>query len=95
MKFEKKEYDYKESILPQEKQARLNELRKAQIDRGFSPGEKEEFQILAKQEDALRKARAKLSPEEQEQYLALIAKQASGEELSPEEAEDLVRLRGM
>ncbi len=84
---EKKEYDYKESILPSGEQGRLNELRSIQIDRDFTPDELEEFQRLSREETPELP-----SEEEKQEYLALTRKQTDSKDWTPDNAKRLREL---
>ncbi len=77
-----KDYDFKDSLLSQEKQLRLNKLRSIQSERNFSKEEKEEFFRLSREEDDRRKELSgggKLREEEKVELKELRQKQIDGD----------------
>lgn len=87
------DFDYKESILPKDKQERLNELRRAMIDRPLTPEELRDFSQLQKEHDFEKQGGAVIGSEK-EKYLELTRKQTEGgKDWTPEDAKELARLQ--
>ena len=89
---EKEEFDYKESILPKEKQERLNELRRVMIDRPLTSEESRDFLQLQKEHDLEKRGGAVIGSEKEE-YLELTRKQTESKDWTPEDAKKLRRLQ--
>ena len=86
------DYDFRESLLPPEKQRRLNELRRIQSGREFTPDELKDFKQLS-EESQSEESSQELTPEERQEYTRL-SKKSTGEGFSNDEERALfVRLQ--
>lgn len=83
-------YDYKESALPEDKQKKLNELRKIQVAGEFTPTELNDFKKLSEEE---KKSQKGLNYEEKQEYLLLTKKQTRSVDWTPKNAERLQELQ--